>query len=81
MFRGFYLVRWQQHAAVVGRSLKEKTPIDAKTFEADLRQWMRDWSSQENTYSVKTKGDSVALAKKLYAKYIEPANKVKTGKK
>ena len=50
-------------------SLKQGRPFNAGAYHENLRQWMIQWSDQHETYPTTPRGDSLAMAKKLWAKY------------
>ena len=71
MLSGYYLKRWDWFLRERGDSLRGNKPFDDKEFQSRLRQWMADWSDQRETYPTQRQGDSVHVAKKLWARYKE----------
>ena len=69
MISGYYHARWKWYLDEVGRALKANKPYDGAGFQAELRKWMIEWSDATETYATEPKGDSVAVAKKLWDKY------------
>ncbi len=69
MLNGYYLKRWELFLRDFGDSLKSGKPFDDKAFQAKVRKWTADWSDQRETYSTQPRGDSIELAKRLWAKY------------
>jgi hypothetical protein len=69
MVTGYYLKRWEWYLDTVGESLAEGKPFDSAGFDQALRQWMVEWSNGQETYPVEPRGDSVAVARRLWKKY------------
>ncbi len=69
MISGYYHKRWKWYLDEVAKSLEAGQPFDNAKFNKDLRKWMLAWSDAQDTYPSKPKGDSVEVAKKLWAKY------------
>jgi len=69
MLSGYYQVRWEKYFEELARSLRSKKPFDSKTFDEELRQWLRDWSDRRDGYPTEPQGDSVAVARALWEKY------------
>jgi len=69
MLNGYYLKRWELFLRDFGESLRNNTPFDDKAFEAKVRKWTAAWSDQRETYPTQPQGDSIAAAKRLWAKY------------
>jgi alpha-N-acetylglucosaminidase len=72
MINGYYRPRWERLFRELTRCLQENKPFDEKAFHAALRPWMADWSNGREEYATEPRGDSVAVAAKLWKKY-EPA--------
>ncbi len=71
MLSGFYLHRWDWYLRQVGEALNSERPFDSKAFSGKLWDWERDWADGTETYPTEPQGDSIAVAKKLWAKYGE----------
>lgn len=71
MLSGFYLHRWEWYLREVGEALNSERPFDSKAFSEKLWEWERDWADGTETYPTMPNGDSVAVARKLWAKYGE----------
>ena len=69
MLNGYYLKRWELFLRDFAESLKSDQPFDDKAFQAKVRKWTADWSDQRETYPTQPQGDSIEVAKKLWAKY------------
>ncbi|RPJ29102.1 MAG: alpha-N-acetylglucosaminidase, partial [Planctomycetaceae bacterium] len=69
MLNGYYLKRWELFLPDFAESLKSGQLFDDKAFQAKVRKWTADWSDQRETYPTRPQGDSIELAKKLWAKY------------
>ncbi len=71
MLIGFYLHRWEWFLREVGAAMEEKRAFDGTKFHQKLKQWEHDWADATDTYVAAPQGDSVAVAKRLWAKYGE----------
>ncbi|MCD6392593.1 MAG: alpha-N-acetylglucosaminidase C-terminal domain-containing protein, partial [Planctomycetes bacterium] len=69
MLGGFYLHRWEWYLREVGESLDGEHPFDSKAFSQKLWEWERDWADGTETYPIAPRGDSIAAARKLWARY------------
>jgi alpha-N-acetylglucosaminidase len=69
MFARYYLPRWEEFFLRLNRSLDSGTPFDRAPFAADMCQWEQQWSKGTDAFPTRPKGDAVATAKRLYAKY------------
>ena len=68
---GYYLKRWESYLHALGESLRTDQPFDGTAFNRALRQWMIDWSDERSSYPTEPRGDSVAVARKLWKKYAK----------
>lgn len=71
MLSGFYRKRWAIYFQAVGEAMKTGKPLDAQTFRTRLLKWEDDWSNGRETYSIVPRGDSVAVARKLWKKHLK----------
>ena len=69
MIGGYYLKRWELLLHELSASLADNKAFDEKAFQSRLRRWMADWSDQREAYPTQPQGDSVQVAKTLWAKY------------
>ena len=69
MLGGYYLKRWQQYLHEVEKSFSRGEPLDEEKFRKELRQWMTDWSDRRANYPTQPRGDSIQVAKRLWARY------------
>jgi len=69
MLSGYYAKRWEVFCGQVGKALVAGKPFDNRAFAAKLLKWEFEWSDRTETYPTRPKGDSVAVARKLWAKY------------
>ena len=69
MVTGYYLKRWAWYLDAVGESLDKGEVFDTAGFDRDLRQWMAAWSNGQETYPTEPRGDSVAVARRLWKTY------------
>ncbi len=66
---GFYLKRWELWFERLEQSLKDDRPFDSAAFTRDVRAFEERWTHQRELYPTAPRGDSVALSRKLFAKY------------
>ncbi len=67
----YYLSRWKLFLQELNASLDNGKPLDEGAFQSRLRRWMADWSDQREAYPTQPQGDSIPVAKALWAKYKE----------
>jgi len=82
---GFYLPRWERFVERLDESLAAERPFDAEAFEQEIRDWEVEWTHGTEPYAAEPRGDPVAVARELMAKYgrvvTEPeAKSLTTGK-
>jgi alpha-N-acetylglucosaminidase len=68
---GFYARRWEIFFQRQQESLRTGKPFDADACGAELFKFEDDWTKQTDRYRAKAKGDSVAVAQRLFEKYGE----------
>ncbi|MCL5280784.1 MAG: family 20 glycosylhydrolase [Planctomycetes bacterium] len=71
MVGGYYLQRWELFLHELSASLDSNRLFEEKEFQSKLRRWMADWSDQREAYPAQPQGDSIQVAKTLWAKYKE----------
>lgn len=69
MLCGYYHKRWQSYLSELEKSLLNNVSFDEEKFQKQLRQWMTDWSDLRENYPTQPQGDSIRIARKLWAKY------------
>lgn len=69
MFSSFYRPRWEKFIGAQRISLETKKPFPAAQFDADLRLWEEQWGHRTDPFPAEPRGDSVATARRLLAKY------------
>jgi alpha-N-acetylglucosaminidase len=69
MISGFYLPRWEKALDRAKKDLREGRAFDAGAFDVEIRPWMRQWSSERDSYPDRPRGDSVEVARRLWKKY------------
>jgi len=69
MLSGYYLKRWKPYLDEVGQCLAADRPFDGKAFSHKLRRWMTEWSDAKETYPTEPRGDSIAVARRLWGTY------------
>ena len=71
MLNGYYVPRWKRLFDAAGDSLRRKEPFDEKTFSQELVKWTAQWSERHETFPTKPRGDSIAVARRLWVKYAD----------
>lgn len=69
MFTDYYLPRWQAFFARLNESLDRGVAFDRKKFVAASCRWEQQWSERRDSFPTAPRGDSVATARRLLAKY------------
>jgi alpha-N-acetylglucosaminidase len=71
MIRGYYMRRWRRFFDELTASLNAGNSFDEKAFHLELRRWMNAWSSERAAFAVEPRGESVAVAARLWEKYAD----------
>ena len=71
MLTGYYAPRWQRYLDAAAESLRSGQPFDEAKMKQELLQWTARWADRSETFPTQPRGDSVAVARKLWAKYAE----------
>jgi alpha-N-acetylglucosaminidase len=69
MFTDYYLPRWQAFFARLDTLLDTGTRFDRAPFVAASCRWEQQWSDRRDIYASTPRGDSIAVARRLLAKY------------
>ena len=69
MFNGFYRPRWEQYIEARRAAMTDGKSFDVGKFEAGIRQWEEQWCHRTDAHPVKPRGNPVATAQRLLAKY------------
>jgi alpha-N-acetylglucosaminidase len=69
MLTGFYLPRWEMFLRRLDAALAAGRVLDAGTLEKDLRDWEAEWAHGRESYPAVAHGDTLAVARKLWADY------------
>jgi len=72
LLTGFYLPRWEIFLKRLDAACEEGKAFDADRFGADVREWEDKWTHQSQDYPAQPVGDSVFVAGRLWAKYVQP---------
>jgi alpha-N-acetylglucosaminidase len=73
MFSSYFRPRWQEFFTRLNRSVDANVPFDRTPFAADMGAWEKDWSRQTTPFPTTPKGDAIAVARRLSAKYLKDA--------
>lgn len=71
MIAGYYRPRWRRFFDALSDCLSGDRAFDEPEFRAALRPWMAQWSDGREVYAAEPRGDSLAVARKLWDKYAE----------
>ncbi|PXX22185.1 alpha-N-acetylglucosaminidase [Arenibacter sp. ARW7G5Y1] len=66
---GYYQVRWKKFIDKIQIELQTGEQLNESEFRNELMVWMEDWSDAKDIYPHEPQGESVAVAKNLWAKY------------
>jgi alpha-N-acetylglucosaminidase len=69
LLTGFYAKRWEIFFRRRQEALDAGTPFDQASCHREILQFENDWAAARDTYPAAAKGDSVAVARRLYEKY------------
>lgn len=70
LVKDFYKPRWQQFFTYIEQCMTQRKTPDLVAFEEKLKDWEWHWvNSTTEKYSATPKGNSIDVAKMLYAKY------------
>lgn len=71
MLNGYYAPRWKRFLDAALASLRDNKPLDSKQYNAELLKWTAQWSDRRESFPTEPRGDSIAVARKLWAKYAD----------
>ncbi len=69
MFAAYFLPRWEEFFRRLNRSLETGTAFDRKPFATAMCEWEQAWSKRTDRFATEPRGDELAVAKRLVAKY------------
>ncbi|MCX6909421.1 MAG: alpha-N-acetylglucosaminidase C-terminal domain-containing protein [Verrucomicrobia bacterium] len=71
MLNGYYAPRWKRFLDAAVESLHENKPLDSKKYNEELLKWTAQWSDRRESFPTEPRGDSIAVARKLWTKYAD----------
>ena len=71
MLDNYYAPRWKRFLDAAAESLRADQPLDSKKYNEELLKWIAQWSDRRDVFPTKPRGDSIAIALKLWAKYAD----------
>ena len=71
MLSGYYAKRWKPYLDAATDALRRGQPLDEAKAQRELFDGIVQWSSGHETYPSSPRGDSVAVAERLWRKYAE----------
>lgn len=69
LISGYYQIRWEKFIGEIQKELQTGKPYDKAVFNDKLITWTANWSDEKDIFPHEPQGESVAVAKKLWAKY------------
>jgi alpha-N-acetylglucosaminidase len=69
MINGFYAKRWELFFQQQQAALEKAKPFDAEACRVEVFKFEDEWAKRTDRYRAKAKGDSVAVAQRLFDKY------------
>jgi hypothetical protein len=69
MLSGYYAPRWKRYLDAALKSLRAGKPLDEAKLQGEILEWTKQWADGPETYPTRPSGDSVAVARELWAKY------------
>jgi alpha-N-acetylglucosaminidase len=66
---GFYRHRWELWLA----ALNGDTPLDEGAVRKSIRDWEYAWTRQHDAFPIEPRGDTIAIARRLYERYQSDA--------
>ena len=69
LINNFYKARWAQFFTYVNTCMQQHKSVDEKYFDEKMKDWEWQWVNAHELYAATPKGNAVATAKELYAKY------------
>jgi alpha-N-acetylglucosaminidase len=71
MLDGYYAPRWQRLLDAARVSLRENRPLDSRSYNEELLKWTAGWAEETGSFATEPRGDSIAVARRLWAKYAD----------
>ena len=71
MLESFYLKRWELFFHHLDQALAGGKSFDQKAFAAEMFAFEKGWSDQHDRHSREPRGDSIEVARRLWAKYSD----------
>ncbi|PSK95953.1 alpha-N-acetylglucosaminidase [Murinocardiopsis flavida] len=69
LVEGYHLPRWRLWTQALAASLAHGTPLDPEAFDAELTAFEEGWCRGGERYATEPRGDTVAVARRLFAAY------------
>ncbi|CAL4922721.1 unnamed protein product [Urochloa decumbens] len=70
LLKSYYLPRASKYFACLTRSLQENRSFELEEWRKDWISYSNQWQSGKELYAVKATGDSLAISRSLYRKYL-----------
>lgn len=71
MLSGYYAPRWKRFLDVAIESLRDNKRLDGKKYNEEGLKWIAQWADRRETFPARPRGDSIAVARKLWTKYAD----------
>lgn len=69
LLKNYYRPRWEKYLAAQRNAVLAGHPLDEKAFAKELREWEDEWGRRDGTFPTRATGDTVRIARELWAKY------------
>ncbi len=71
LIRGYYKPQWTLWFTAMNAAMQQQQPFDSKATRDAIYQWEKAWVRQTTpTFAAQPAGDTVAVARRLHAKYL-----------
>lgn len=69
LLKGYYDKRWEKAIEALRDAVKDGKALDEAEFMKGLREWEDKWGHQNTKYPTEPGGDTIKIARELWAKY------------
>ena len=69
MFTSYFLPRWNQLFTRLNAAVEDNAPFDRNPFATEMCAWEQQWSRDSTTFATQPRGDAVAAARRMSAKW------------
>ncbi len=69
LLSGYYAPRWQRFLELARQALRANQSLNVMAYHQELLQWTAQWAGRQESYPAQPRGDSIAIARRLWTKY------------